>query len=55
MSFDLSSFDIASCIEDLDKCLDTLTKMEEDGTLSLVDDAGNSGKGFDVVLGHGWV
>ncbi|CAB3987407.1 regulator of telomere elongation helicase 1-like isoform X1 [Paramuricea clavata] len=47
MSFDLTSFDIASCIEDLDKCLDTLSNMEEDGTLSLVDDGGNSGDGLD--------
>ncbi|XP_028407284.1 regulator of telomere elongation helicase 1-like [Dendronephthya gigantea] len=45
MSFDLTSFDIASCIEDLDKCLDTLATMEEDGTLSLVDDAGNKNDG----------
>ncbi|XP_046858545.1 regulator of telomere elongation helicase 1-like [Xenia sp. Carnegie-2017] len=42
MSFDLTSYDIASCIEDLDRCLDILTQMEEDGTLALVDDVGNS-------------
>lgn len=43
VSFDLTSFDIASCVDDLDRCLDTVTKMEEEGTLSLSEDSGEGG------------
>lgn len=42
VSFDLTSFDIASCVEDLDRCLETVTRMEEEGTLLLNDDSGKS-------------
>ena len=40
MSFDLTSFDIASCIEDLDKCLDILTNLDEEGISTTFDGQG---------------
>lgn len=32
-SFDLTSFDLASCIEDCQHCIETLLQQEEDGTM----------------------
>ena len=37
-SFDLTSFDIASCFEDIDKCLEQVINQTENGDIA--DDAG---------------
>ena len=47
MSFDLTSLDVASCIEDLGRCYEVLISNEAESLPTAIGDDGNPGQIID--------